>query len=86
LTLRFVWEKKQSGNRDKVNPGCAIQLFRLVYNAAWLLPIVLTFGGTLDYTTGLAAFTTVCVVRLIANQYANNVLDADQFNVFLFRA
>jgi hypothetical protein len=84
--MRFVWEKKQSGNRDKVNPGCGIQLFRLVYNAAWLLPIALTFGGTLDYTTGFAAFTTVCVVRLIANQYANNVLTPEQFDGFLFRA
>ena len=84
--MRFVWEKKQSGNRDTVNPGCTIQLFRLVYNAAWLLPIVLTFRGTLDYTTGFAAFATICVVRLIANLYANNTLNTGQYGSFLFRA
>lgn len=83
--MRFVWEKKRSGNSG-INPGCTIQLFRLAYNAAWLLPIVLTFNGTLDYITGFAAFTTVCIVRLIANLYANNVLTAQQFDIFLFRA
>jgi hypothetical protein len=55
----------------------------LAYNAAWLLPIVLTFNGTLGYT---AAFTAICVVRLTANLYANNVLNAQQFDTFLFRA
>jgi hypothetical protein len=84
--MRFAWEKRQSGNRNTVNPGCAISLFRLAYNAAWLLPIALTFGGTLDYTAGFAAFTTVCIVRLIANLYANNTLNAQQYNIFLFRA
>lgn len=84
--MRFVWDKKRSGNRDKGQPGCATQLFRLFYNAAWLLPIVLTYNGTLDYTTGFAAFATVCIVRLIANLYANNVLNAQQFDAFLFRA
>jgi hypothetical protein len=84
--MRFVWEKRQSGNRDKVQPGCATQLFRLVYNAAWILPIVLTFNGTLDYATGFTVFTAVCIVRLIANLYANNVLNAQQFDTFLFRA
>ncbi len=62
------------------------QLFRLVYNAAWLLPILLTFNGTLDYATGFAVFTTICIVRLIANLYANNVLNAPQYDAFLFRA
>lgn len=84
--MRFAWEKKRSGNRGKVQPGCAIQLFRLAYNAAWLLPIVLTFNGTLGYTAGFAAFAAICVVRLTANLYANNVLNAQQFNTFLFRA
>ena len=84
--MRFVWEKKQSGNKNSVNPGCTILLFRLVYNAAWLLPIVLTFRGTFDYTTGFAAFTAICVVRLIANLYANNALNAQQYGSFLFRA
>lgn len=84
--MRFAWEKRQSGNRNTVKPGCAIQLFRLAYNAAWLLPIALTFNETLDYTTGFAAFTTICIVRLIANLYANNVLNAQQFDTFLFRA
>jgi len=31
----------------------------LAYNSAWLLPIVLTFNGTLVYTTGFVAFTTI---------------------------
>lgn len=84
--MRFVWEKKRSGNTHKVQPGCATQLFRLVYNVAWLLPIVLTFNGTLDYNTGFALFAAVCIVRLIANLYANNVLNADQYGHFLFRA
>jgi len=83
--MRFVWEKKRSGNRG-INPGCAIQLFRLVYNVAWLLPIVLTFNGTMGYTAGFAAFTAICVVRLTANLYANNVLNAQQFDTYLFRA
>jgi hypothetical protein len=84
--MRFVWEKRQAGNRYKVNPGCATLLFRLVYNAAWLLPIVLTFSGTLDYSTGFIAFTIVCAVRFSANLYANNVLNAAQFDLFLLRA
>lgn len=84
--MRFAWEKRQSRNRNTVKPGCAIQLFRLVYNAAWLLPIALTFNEMLDYTTGFTAFTTICIVRLIANLYANNVLNAQQFDTFLFRA
>ena len=84
--MRFVWEKRQSGNKSALKPGCAIQLIRLVYNAAWLLPIVLTFRGTLDYNTGFALFAAVCIVRLIANLYANNVLNAEQYGSFLFRA
>ena len=83
--MRFVWEKKRSGN-SSINPGCAIQLFRLAYNAAWLLPIVLTFNGKMAYTAGFAAFTAICIVRLTANLYANNVLNAQQFDTFLFRA
>ena len=84
--MRFAWEKKQSGNRDKVNRGCLMQLFSLIYNLAWLMPIVLTFSGTLDYTTGFVIFAAVCVIRFIANLYANNRLNANQYSTFLFRS
>lgn len=84
--MRFAWHKKQMGNTEAVNAGCLIPLVRLLYNAAWLTPIILTFTGEIDYTTGFVVFTAICIVRLIANLYANNTLTAEQYDTFLFRA
>ena len=84
--MRFVWEKRQSGDKKKAEPGCLTALFRLAYNAAWLLPIFLTYRGTLDYSTGFALFTAVCIVRLTANLYANNTMSPAQYDAYLFRA
>lgn len=84
--MRFVWQKKQAGNNETTSVGGMTHLFRLVYNMAWLLPIVLTYTGEFDYTTGFATFATVCLVRFLANLYANNYLNATQFDSFLLRA
>ncbi|MEQ8673861.1 MAG: hypothetical protein RLP44_12675 [Aggregatilineales bacterium] len=83
--MRFVWEKKQAGEKS-VNPGCGLTLFRLAYNAAWLLPIIMTFNGRIDYLTGFTIFSAVCVMRFMANLYANNALTGAQYDSFLLRA
>lgn len=85
LSMRFVWQNRQAGNKTS-NAGCGIALFRLAYNAAWLLPIIFTFNGTMDYVTGFIVFSAVCVVRFLANLYANNMLTAEQYDTFLLRA
>ena len=83
--MRFVWEKKQA-NEKSVNPGCGLVLFRLAYNAAWLVPIIMTFTGRIDYVTGFTIFSAVCVMRFIANLYANNALNSEQYDHYLLRA
>jgi hypothetical protein len=58
----------------------------MAYNAAWLIPILLPFIETIDYSTGFIAFTVITVVRLGANLYLNNVLKPEQAESFPFRA
>lgn len=83
--MRFAWQQKKSGNKI-IQAGCLTQLFRLAYNAAWLLPIIMTFRGDLAYMTGFVIFAAVCIIRLLANLYANNSLTAQQYDLFLLRA
>lgn len=84
--MRFAWQKKQANHVETVNVAGTTHLFRLVYNLTWLLPIVLTYTGEIDYPTGFATFAGICFIRFLANLYANNVLTAQQFDTFLLRA
>ena len=63
-----------------------MNLIRLPYNAAWILPIALTFLGALDYRTGFYLFTVITFIRLTANLYRNNALTLEQAERFPFQA
>ncbi|MCL4249197.1 MAG: hypothetical protein KJ065_13705 [Anaerolineae bacterium] len=78
--------KKTVGIGNSVKPGCGIQLFRQIYNAAWWLPILLALTGTVDFSTGFIVFGVVTVARFSANLYMNNVLSLEQAETFLFRS
>ncbi len=85
-TLRLAWEKRKAQADDSIKAGAGIQLFRLVYNAAWILPIVLAFAGAISFATGFIVFLSVTVFRLIANIYMNTALTWEQAELFLFRS
>jgi hypothetical protein len=57
-----------------------------VYNAVWLIAILLPFIGAISYRTGFIVFTAVTVFRLSANLYLNNILTAEQAGKFPFRS
>jgi hypothetical protein len=83
--MRFAWLRKNSAGHDSGKPGSGNQLIRMAYNVAWWIPILLTFLGTIDYSTGFTAFAAITVVRLGANLYLNNVLEPEQAESFPFR-
>jgi len=85
-TWRFVRLKRLANRQSYAKAGGLISLFRLVYNAAWLFPVLLAFTGNIDYATGFAAFTAITLIRLIANLYINNRLGWEEFETFLFRS
>lgn len=85
-TWRFHRLKKLADRQPAAQAGCLISLFRLVYGAAWYLPVLLAFIGTISYSAGFAIFTAITLVRLIANLYINNRLDWEEFETFLFRS
>lgn len=82
--MRFAWLRKNSTAERAINEGC-INLMRLGYNALWLAPILLSFNGIIDYSTGFLAFTLVIILRFSANLYVNNVLGLEQAESFPFR-
>lgn len=84
--MRFAWLRKQAQNASPIQPGCGVQLFRQVYNAAWWLPIVLALTGTIDFGTAFIAFGLATVARFSANLYMNNALNFEQAQTFLFRS
>ena len=84
--MRFAWLRKQTENTSPIRPGCGLQLFRQVYNAAWWLPIVLALTGTIDYGTAFIAFGLATAARFSANLYINNVLSPEQAEGFPFRS
>ena len=63
------------------------RLIFAAYNLVWFVPIVLSFIGTIDYSTGFMAFTVITVVRLSTNLLLNNVLKLtpEQFESFPYR-
>ncbi len=63
-----------------------IALIRLVYNAAWIAPIVLVLTGTITFSAGFITFTAVTALRFAANLYLNNALNWQQAELFPFRA
>jgi len=84
--MRFAWLRKQTQNARPIKPGCGLQLFRQVYNAAWWLPIVLALTGTIDYGTAFIAFGLATIARFSANLYLTNALSFEQAERFPFRS
>jgi hypothetical protein len=83
--MRFAWLRKNSAGHVSGKQATSNQLIRMAYNVAWWIPILLTFIGTIDYSTGFVAFAIITLVRLVANLYLNNVLEAQQAESFPFR-
>jgi hypothetical protein len=86
--MRFAWEKRNSANYVSTKKGFThpLNLVMIAYNVVWWIPIILTFTGTIDYTTGFITFLVVTIIRLGANLLRNNVLKPEQAVDFLLRS
>ena len=84
--MRFAWLRKNSPDHAAVKLEGRNRLIRMVYNAVWWVPIVLTLLQVIDYDTGFILFAIITIVRLGANLYLNNVLQPERFESFPFRA
>jgi len=82
--MRFAWLRKKAS--DIIYHENRINLTRLPYNAAWLLPIILTAMGEMDYGTGFIIFAAITFIRLGMNAYRVNALELEQAVNFPFQA
>jgi hypothetical protein len=87
--MRFAWLRKQAANGADVKQGGAqpLGLIRFAYNLVFWI-FLLPFLTTIDYGTGFVAFSVVVLVRLVANLYANNLMEPNPvvYQQFPFRA
>lgn len=87
--MRFAWLRQI--HADDVSIGQAfslpITLIRIAYNAAFWI-FLIPFFTRIDFSVGFIALTTIVLLRLGANLYANHVFksEAQKFDRFPFRA
>jgi len=84
--MRFVWLRENAPNGDQIVQSTAEFATMVAYNAIWWIPIVFSFVGIIDYSTGFNWFAAVTVVRAGANLYRNNLLQLETAAYFPLRA
>ncbi len=86
--MRFAWLRQNSANDDAVKQvfSLPITLIRIAYNLVFWI-FLLPFFTAMEYSTGFRVFTVIILVRLVANLYANLVLEQpEQYESYPFRA
>jgi hypothetical protein len=84
--MRFAWLL----NSDDPKSVKRVFSSRLTTMAFWAFNAVyfiflLPYFTPIEYSTGFIALAIIILVRLIANVYANNFLEPEQFESFPFR-